>query len=99
MRDPAKSAKTVSVQFRLDNINRMLYNETRDTSTEIRLGIAEDCIFVICYSSGVESIIYQCMTCKHLYKVLDSILTDLEYGCDEKKKWWTWFSHDEETAC
>lgn len=92
MRDPAKSSKTVSVQFRVDKINQMLYNETGDLLTEIKLGIAEDRIYVICYSSGVEAIIYECLTVKHLYHILDSVLNDILFETDEKKKWWNWFT-------
>lgn len=90
MRDPWKSSKTVSVQARLDEINRMLYNETREASTDVRLGIAQDRIYVICFKQGLETVIYECVTVKHLYQVLDSILSDIMYESRPEVMWWNW---------
>lgn len=92
MRDPRKSSKTVSVQARVDDINRMLYNETREPQTMVCLGIAEDRIFVICFCKGIETVIYECVTVKHLYKVLDSILANIMYESRPQEMWWHW--HD-----
>lgn len=102
MRNPMKTSKTVSVQLRVDNINRLLYNETRDIHTEVQLGIADDRIFVICFSRGIECVIYECESTKHLYHTLDHILSDLMYEKNPNKTWWKWHSekwYDPELDC
>lgn len=90
MRNPMKSSKTVTVQVKVDDINRMLYNETREPLTMVCLGIAEDRIYVICYKNGVETVIFECTTVKHLYKVLDSLISDIMFESRPQATWWLW---------
>lgn len=90
MRNPKETSGTITVQRKLAYANELLYNETRNEDTEVRLGIADDRIFVICFSNGIETVIYECYTCKHLYKILDTIISDVMYRCGESKMWWRW---------
>lgn len=97
MRDPWKSSKTASVKARVDDINRMLYEQTNDMSSEVMLGIGDDRIFVLCYRNGVARVIYECLTVKHLYKVLDSILFDIVYENRPEVSWWKWNDINEDS--
>lgn len=89
MRNPAKTAVSLSVQRRVDAINEALYAQTNDASVQVVLGAGLDTMWIFYMVDGYAIDAKEVHKVNDLYAELDLIHYFARYYSEEHA-WWEW---------